>query len=257
MNFLTEPAITRAANILLERRTSGTTGSLLPQACRPGGLDDAFAIQAALSARIGARIAGWKCGLPEAGRLVAAPIYASEIHRAGPCLIWPHAGRARIEPELAFMLGQDLPPRATPYTAAEVDAAISHTHLALELIASRYDDPDAADFADKLADGLLNQGLYLGPEVDAGTAQAATTLALQIRVTGEADIALDGRHPAGQPRAPLYWLAEFLRSTGQGLQAGQVVITGSYAGCLAMPMAQDITLSFGQLGSLSTRFIAR
>lgn len=250
-------ALTRAAHLLLARRTLGLTGALLPATCRPVTIEDAFAIQAAVSAQIGQRIIGWKCGMPEGDRRVAAPIYDDGLQQGSTCPIWARDGRARIEPELAFILRHDLPPRAAPYTQAEVNAAIGATHLALELIGSRYDDPDSAAFTDHLADGLLNQGLFIGPEVDGALAQAAAQFTLQIYGTTEATITLEGRHPNLSPRAPLYWLVEFLRSTGQGLQAGQAVITGSYAGCIALPLAQDLTLRYGDLGTLSTRFFAR
>lgn len=257
MPSLDQSALTRAAHILLARRAKGLTGALLPATCRPVTIADAFAIQTAVSAQIGQRIDGWKCGMPDAARRVAAPIYADDVHRGDACPVWVRDGHARIEPELAFVLRHDLPPRAAPYTEAEVDAAIGATHLALELIGSRYDDPDSAAFTDHLADGLLNQGLFIGPAVDGALAQAATHFTLQIHSTTDADITFEGRHPNASPRAPLYWLAEFLRSTGQGLQAGQAIITGSYAGCIALPLAQELTLRYGELGTLSTRFIAR
>ncbi len=254
---LDPPALTHAAHLLLARRAQGLTGALLPATCRPVTLEDAFAIQAAVSALGGQRTVGWKCGMPEADRRVAAPIYADGLQQGSTCPIWARDDRAMIEPELAFILRHDLPPRAAPYTQADVDAAIGTTHLALELIGSRYDDPDSAAFTDHLADGLLNQGLFIGPEVDGALAQAAAQFTLQIHGTTEATITLKGRHPNLSPRAPLYWLAEFLRSTGQGLQAGQAIITGSYAGCIALPLAQELTLRYGDLGTLSTSFIAR
>jgi 2-keto-4-pentenoate hydratase len=66
-----------------------------------------------------------------------------------------------------------------------------------------------------------------------------------------------GVHPAGNPRAPLYWLVEFLRNRGQGLRAGQAIITGSYAGSPDVPLHEDISVSFGQLGELHVRFISK
>ena len=41
-----------------------------------------------------------------------APIYAPTIFASSPCPILPIAGKARIEPEIAFFMGRDLPPRA-------------------------------------------------------------------------------------------------------------------------------------------------
>lgn len=249
-----------AATILVARRRSGEQGPRLPESCRPADLDAALAIQAAVTAQLGDRIAAWKCGLPAAGRVVLAPIYASTIHTidtSARCALWVRAGQARVEPELAFILGRDLPVRESPYTPAEVDAAIAHTHLALELIDSRYSDAAIASFAENLADGLVNQGLLIGPEVDAAAARAASVMPLRITgATGEVT-QLEGQHPNTDPRAPLYWLAEFLRSTGRELQAGQAVITGSYAGCIELPPEQEIAIQYGDLGTLTVRLIQK
>ncbi len=250
-------AAVTAASILSARRSSGEQGPRLPASCRPADLDAALAIQAAVTAQLGDRIAAWKCGLPAADRVVLAPIYAGTVHsdNNAPCALWVRAGQARVEPELAFILGRDLPVRDTPYTPAEIDAAVARTHLALELIDSRYSDAADASFAENLADGLLNQGLFIGPQVDAGQARAASAMPLRITVASGETSELAGQHPNGDPRAPLYWLAEYLRSTGRGLQAGQAVITGSYAGCIELPLEQEIAIQYGELGTLTVRFM--
>ena len=245
-----------AARILSARRRSGEQGARLPNDCRPQSLDEAFDIQAAVTQQLLARIGAWKCALPLDGRLTAAPIYASTVHTAGACAVCAHDGQVRVEPELAFILGRDLPVRALPYTPEEVDDAVARTHLALELIDSRYSPPEAAQasFAEKLADGLVNQGLFLGPQVDAGQASAATELAIRVRTASGVENLHAGRHPNGLPRSPLHWLVEFLRSRGQGLHAGQAVITGSYAGSFTLPLNEDIAIQFGDLGALSVHF---
>ncbi len=255
-----DPVASAAAAILVARRRSGEQGPRLPMACRSYGIDSALAIQAAVGAQLGARVAGWKCGLPAAGNWVLAPIYAGTVHSIDTsehCLVQARSGQARVEPELAFILGRDLPVRAKPYSPAEVDAAIARTHLALELIGSRYSDPQEASFAENLADGLLNSGLFIGPEVDAVQARAGSAMAITITVASGGQTRLDGRHPSGDPRAPLYWLAEFLRGKGLGLQAGQAVITGSYAGSFDLPTGEDIAIQYGELGTLTVHFIRK
>ena len=250
----TDQITVNAATILAARRRSGLQGPRLPESCRPSTVASGLAIQAAVSAQLGAGIVAWKCGLPAADRLVLAPIYAGTVHTSSPCVAWGRGGQLRVEPELAFILARDLLPRDAPYTPVEVDAAIARTHLALELIDSRYSDVDGAGFAENLADGLLNQGLFIGPQVDAGQARAASTMRIRVTpATGESK-QLEGRHPAGAPRTPLYWLAEYLRSTGQGLQAGQAVITGSYAGSFDLPPDQEIAIQYGELGTLTVQF---
>lgn len=250
-------SIVSAATILSTRRRNGEQGARLPEWCRPLDIDTALAIQAAVTTQLGERIGAWKCGMPAEGRVVAAPIYAGTVHFGSPCAAWAHAAQVRVEPELAFILGQDLPAREAPYTPADVDAAIAGTHLALELIDSRYSEPAGAGFAENLADGLLNQGLFIGPQVDSEKARTAGTMAIRVRFETARETLLDGRHPNADPRAPLYWLAEFLRGRGTGLHAGQAVITGSYAGSFDVPIEQEIAIRYGSLGDLAVRFSQR
>jgi 2-keto-4-pentenoate hydratase len=248
------PRAATAAAILVSRRRSGQQGSRLPEGCRPAGIEAALAIQATVTAQLGDSVAGWKCGLPAADRVVLAPIYASTVQRGPLCAVRVRKGRVRVEPELAFVLGRDLPVREMPYTQAKVDAAVAHTHLALELIDSRYQDGEEISFAEQLADGLVNQGLFIGPKVDSEAASTASELAIRITQAGGEASTLDGKHPGINPRAPLYWLVEFLRSQGESLQAGQAVITGSYAGSIDLPVEEDIAIQFGNLGMLVVRF---
>lgn len=254
---LDAPHIAAAAAILAERRLQGLAGPCLPADLRPHTLDEAMAIQQAIMPLMGQPVAGWKCGTPGPDKLVVAPIYADTVHRTSPCPAWAHDGEVRVEPELAFVLGLDLPVRDEPYAPHEVDAAIARTHLALELIDSRYSDPSTLSFADKLADGLVNQGLFIGPEVDADQAAATRTMPIDICVSGMTIQARAGQHPDPLPRLPLYWLAEYLRSEGLGLQAGQVVITGSYAGTFPLPVDRAVSMRFGDLGELAVQFLAR
>ena len=58
----------------------------------------------------------------------------------------------------------------------------------------------------------------------------------------------DGRHGDGHPLRPLVWLANFLAARGEGLRAGQVVTTGSYAGAIEVPLDELLTVTFGDLG---------
>lgn len=246
-----------AASILATRRRNAEQGDRLPESCRPLDIDSALAIQSSITEQLGIPVRAWKCGTPSEGRIVAAPIYTVTAQGSKDCFANVRAGHVRVEPELAFILGRDLPARDTAYTAADVDAAIAETRLALELIDSRYSDPASVSFAENLADGLLNQGLFIGMAVDGQKAGKAGTMPIRVTLESGHETLLDGRHPNADPRAPLYWLAEFLRSKGTGLQAGQAVITGSYAGSFDLPVGQEVTIRYGDLGELTVRFSSR
>lgn len=252
-----------AAAILVERRQTGAQGDRLPESCRPTTLEESLAVQTAVSERwcelMDDSIGGWKCLLPPEGKVIIGPIYTRTIDSVAPVALWPKPGEdkiARIEPELAFFFGQDLPAREQPYTAAEVDAAISRTHLALELINSRYADPSQCTFPEMLADGLVNQGLFIGPQVDSELARNASEFTLNVTQNAELS-SHHAKHPNGNPRAPLYWLAEFLRSQGQGIVAGQAVITGSFAGVLEVSINTEIALEYVGLGTMEVSFTAK
>jgi 2-keto-4-pentenoate hydratase len=254
---LSTRAVTDAAIELARRRRAGLHGPRLPDACRPADLADALAIQREVSTHMGDAVGGFKCGTPTDDRVVVAPIYSGTISTAAPCPVWAQNGQVRVEPELAFVLGQELPAREQVYSHAEIESAIDKVHLALELIDSRYDDQAELTFADRLADGLVNQGLWLGPEVPWQQAYQAQAFSVEWSVGDGAVTTLTGRHPNDNPLLPLYWLVEHLRATGQGLKAGQVVITGSYAGTFPCPVDQDLNFAYGDLGRFKVRFHAR
>jgi 2-keto-4-pentenoate hydratase len=56
--------------------------------------------------------------------------------------------------------------------------------------------------------------------------------------------------------SPLVWLANLLRERGEGLERGQVVITGSYAGVLEVPSDARLRIEFGELGSIAVQLLA-
>ena len=177
----------QAAAILVERRIMGIQAERLPEVCRPHDIEQALAIQSAVAERwcevMDDSIGGWKCLQPPADdKVIVGSIYTRTIDSVPPVSLWTkmteQGERARIEPELAFFFGKDLPARAEPYTPEEVDAAIARTHMALELINSRYADPASCEFPEMLADGLVNQGLFIGPQVDSEQARGASSFTI-------------------------------------------------------------------------------
>ena len=138
-------AIKAAAQYLTELRHTGRFGARLPEASRPVTLDDALKIQDRMVRVYGQEVGGFKCSVPTPERTVIAPIFAPTIASAGPYFVraaTPQAGdTARIEPEIAFVLGRNLPPRETLYSETEVRDAVKEVRLVLEVLGCRYLDP--------------------------------------------------------------------------------------------------------------------
>jgi len=251
------PAQEAAAQYLVAARRRRTPGPRLPEDLRPADVEAGLAIQARVAGLLGHAIGGWKCSVPTEARPVAmAPIFASAIHRASPCPLLPTDGHARIEPEIAFVMGRDLPKRDTPYAEDEVRAAIREVRFVLELIGTRYADPAAVTFPELLADGIANEGLFVGPEVPGGLDNALAGFPLVVKSGGTTLVTRDGKHPDGHPFKPLYWLANHLAEKRDfPLRAGDIVTTGSYCGVLDMPYDTPLAFAYGDIGTLDVTFV--
>lgn len=270
--------IQASAIFLGDRQQAGACGARLPEEMQPKTCWQAWDIQQATSEYLrlttGATIAGWKCGLPSADKIIIAPIYSDSVfyYRDRPsCRIFPRqlkaAGPAElsrpvaaIEPEFAFVFRQSLMDQPDAYTPEEIDRAVD-CHMALELIADRFLEPHNATYPELLADRLFNQGLFLGPRVPASTASLNLHLSY---ATSHADTSCAdthqtyaGAHANGEPKAPLYWLVNFLRTQGIVLSAGQIVITGSLAGVWEVPLATPIHIAYENCGEFTLDFTPR
>jgi 2-keto-4-pentenoate hydratase len=245
------PSFEAAAQYLVAARRARRPGDRLSESNRPHDCESALAIQHRVSELLAETIGGWKAAIPAQDKISIGPIYASDIYTTSPCPVRPSKGSARIEPEIAFVLGQDLGPRATPYTESEIRGAISETRLTLEVLGGRYADPENVPFPEKLADAMNNQALFVGPVVPNALDQKLD--AFPVTVDGPAGLHMTraGVHPSGHPLAPLYWLANFLAGRGEGLKAGQIVTAGSYCGVLELPVGAPLRIGFDGLGILS------
>jgi 2-keto-4-pentenoate hydratase len=238
-----------AATELARRRREGRRGPRLDPSIRPITLTEAFAVQHRVAARLGT-IGGWKCAMPSADRMNAAPLFTSTIFRGAHATVHARGAMAQIEPEIAFVFSRDLAPRSKPYDEAEVLGAVGEAHLVLEILGNRYDDPASVSYPELLADGMNNEGLIVGPVVENPATRALD--AFQVNISGVDGFHLEraGRHPDGHPTKPAVWLANFLRERGERLRAGQIVTTGSYAGALDVPLATPLKVTFGTLGEM-------
>ena len=262
--------IKSAAKELTELRHTGRFTPRLPEGTRPQTFEDALKVQER-TMRILGEVGGWKCSVPTGERKVAmAPIFASSIATsaakgADTYTVMPAApdasGIARVEPEIAFMLGRDLPPREEPYTEAEIRGAIGETHLVLEVLASRYNDSKAVTFIEQLADCISNQGLVIGPvvthDIDVHVKDIPLTFERLDTTPATVIRTHPGKHPDGHPLLPFYWLVNFQSSRGIGMKAGQIVTTGSYAGAVDVPLDAPIRVKFGDLGEMNVTFTAK
>jgi 2-keto-4-pentenoate hydratase len=252
---------TQAAHLLLAVRRGAPRIAALPAALAPQTLAAAYAIQLALLEEMQSDIAGWKaslfgtddgaCAPLAANAVVDAPAYTQVLRP--PLLDPPPYG---IEAEVAFRLGRDLPPLAkgARYDREAVCAAVASAHPVIEVVASRYIDPEAVSHLERVADQLINSLLVVGPSYPDWQSLSLKDLPLEVRVQGHPVFQGRGGHPQGDPIIPLVWLANHLTIHGRGLRAGELVTTGSCCGVQWVAPEQSATAHFVGLGSAVVTF---
>jgi 2-keto-4-pentenoate hydratase len=246
---------------------SGEPLDALPQGHRPVTRAQGYEAQARLAMVAAMEVAGWKIaatsaigqkhinvGGPLAGRVLSGTVLA-------PGAQVPTAGnRMRVaEPEMAFVMARELPPRQQHYSQAEVMAAVGALHPSIEIPNSRFARFTEAGEAQLLADNACAHQFILGPAAP----QDWRSLDLsQYPVRGQVTHA-DGRQwermgsgaaVLGDPRTALTWLVNELRALGLSLQAGQFVTTGTCMAPLEMKEGDTIRADFGALGQVEMRF---
>lgn len=118
----------QAATELLSRRVAGTKAPRLATEQRPTNIEQALQVQAEMIAQRTDVVTGWKCLQPLAeDKFVVAPIFADSIQKGESCELFKDNGKARVEPEIAFILGKDLPAKA------EVTQKLKSTKLSVQL----------------------------------------------------------------------------------------------------------------------------
>ena len=252
----TDPAIQRAAEILVAARRRREPLDGLPDAARPRDLAAGFAIQDAVMALLGERAGGWKVATPPDGPATCAPMFASLI-RPSPCAIpaaeVPLLG---VEGEIALRIGKDLPPRATPYSRDEVVAAIDGACAAIEIVHSRYRNFLKMSPEDKLADNVGNGAFTYAAPVADWRGLDLSTLRVRFELGGKTLVDKVGGCPSIDPVVAVVWLANHLTGRCGGLKAGQIVTTGS---CIGMPFAKpgDTAIArFDHIGTAQVTFTA-
>ncbi len=236
----------------------------MPPAALPGplgrlDLEAAYAVQDAVVAALGSRPAGYKVAAtskiaqehlgidgPLTGRLLADRIYRSPASLP--------AAEHRffvVEPEYAFTLGRDLPPRDEGYQEAEIAAAVASLHPVFEIVSSAYGDAwREAGPAALIADNAVHTAMVLGPAVTDWQELDFDKHPVRLSVNGKLHSLGEGARALGGPLKTLLWLSRNLASRGRGLAAGDVVTTGVVTDIAYLGQGERAEADFGELGTV-------
>jgi len=252
MNPINDAAAS-ASRVLVRAR--GDSTRVLPSLVRPGSRSEAYAIQDATLAAIGA-IGGWKVGARAAGlEPTCAPLPAIGLLPDGAQLRGPQWRLRGIELEVGFALGADLPARDAAYTFSDLAAAIESVLPVIEVVETRFTDWLGAGADSQLADLLSHGALVLGQRRPFAPAWLDLThTAAELRFDDQVVARTVGGHPCKDVGRLLVWLANHCSARGVGLAAGQVITTGSCTGMLFASSGAVVRAEVGGLPPLGLSF---
>ena len=260
--MLDKNQIAAASRVLHDHWRAGTKLANLEAALRPHDRAEAYAVQAAIETYSNDSLFGWKIAAtseagqkhinvegPMAGRILRETVIAD----GGTASMAGNAMRV-VEPEFAFRMKADLPPRSAPYTMQEVVDAVATLHPAIEIPDSRFSDFTSAGAAQIIADNACAHLFVLGAAttsnwraLDLVEEKPVVTLRGQ-QFTGH------GKNVLGGPLIALTWLANELRQLGLTLRADEVVTTGTCHPPLPIASGDIFAVDFGVLGKVSVGF---
>jgi 2-keto-4-pentenoate hydratase len=260
--MLDKDQIAAASRTLQDHWRAGTKLNALDHSMRPRDRIEGYAIQAELAHPSREKLFGWKiAATSEAGQKhinVAGPM-AGRILRetviADGGMASMHGNEMRVaEPEFAFRMARDLPPRAAAYSVQELLDAVGALHPAIEIPDSRFADFVSAGEAQLIADNACAHLFVLGPATSADwRARDLVEERPVITLRGKQFIG-HGKNVLGDPRVALAWLANELRELGVTLRAGEVVTTGTCHPPLPIQAGDHVAADFGVLGKVSVGF---
>jgi 2-keto-4-pentenoate hydratase len=260
--MMTEAQIEEAIELLIAARGDHRRLDAFPPSCRPETFEDGHAVQEAFVKAWSVPVAGYKigCTSAEAQKLLGSPgpfpgrVFAPVLLRSPAKVAAKAFHRLGIEPEFAFTLGRDLPPRAARYARDEAAAAVAAVHGAIEIVDSRWTDWIKAGVASIVADNGANGGLVLGPALadwrKLDLAKAKAVLRFDDKPVAEGT----GAAVLGDPLEALTWLANHLSARGYGLKSGDAVTTGTVASIHFAAPGMHVTADFGEIGKVDLRF---
>jgi 2-oxo-hept-3-ene-1,7-dioate hydratase len=266
--MLKEPEIEEAA-AALDNAERGRRQIGLLSLQHPGmTMDDAYAIQAAWMRRKiadGRRTVGWKIGLtskamqsalnidiPDSGVLLDDMVFADGATIPADRFIQP-----RIEAEIAFVMKAPL--KGPGVTVFDVLNATDYVTPALEILDTRITRVDAKsgtarNVLDTISDNAANAGIVTGgramrpDQIDMRWMGAIVSRNAEVEETGL------GAGVLNHPARGIAWLANRLALYGDGIEAGQVVLAGSFIRPVEARHGDTIVADFGAHGSVSVYF---
>ncbi len=226
-------------------------------------VEDSYAIQGVWRDRMiasGRTLVGRKIGLTSKAMQQATGItepdygvmFDDTVYRSGDSIPVDHFSNVRIEVELAFVLKEPLEGpdatledalRATDYVVPALEVLNSHIEL------------EGRTIVDTISDNAAYGAMVLGDtrkrvdEIDLRWVPGVLFKNGEVEETGVAAGVL------GHPATGVAWLANKFHQHGARLEAGEIILAGSFTRPMWVSRGDEVLCDYGPMGTISCRFI--
>lgn len=226
-------------------------------------VEDSYAIQGVWRDRAvaeGRRIAGRKIGLTSKAMQAATGItepdygvmFADTVYENGAVIEHGIFSNVRIEVELAFVLKDSL--EGPNCSLFDVLRATEYVTPALEILNSHL-EMEGRTIVDTISDNAAYGGMVLGgnpmrpDEIDLRWVSALLYKNETIEETGVAAGVLN------HPGMGVAWLANKFHQHGARLEAGEIILAGSFTRPMWVGKGDTVLCDYGRMGTISCRFV--
>jgi 2-keto-4-pentenoate hydratase len=256
-----KPGIDKAIQLLLRAERDHTPVPPVRHVLGEDDIDAAYEVQRRIietRVEAGRRIVGRKIGLtseavqrqlgvdrPDFGVLLDDMVYGDRADVPLDRFLQP-----RVEGEVAFVLGADLPENAT---VVEVLRATDFVLPALEIVDSRVAGWDIR-ITDTVADNASSGALVLGTRPRKLSEADLSGLGLVLEHGGEPVSTGVGGACLGSPAVAVAWLAGEVARRGAPLRAGEVVLAGAWGPMVPVTGPGSYLARFEDIGEVRVNF---
>jgi len=252
--------------IAAELAEAGRTHSVIPRITArypEATIEDSYAIQGVWrdqGVAAGRRLVGRKIGLTSKAMQEATGItepdygvmFDDTVYASGDDIPVDHFSNVRVEVELAFVLKEPL--EGPDCTLEDALAAIDYAVPALEVLNSHI-ELEGRTIIDTIADNAAYGAMVLGDvhrrpdEIDLRWVPGLLYRNGEIIETGVAAGVLD--HPV----SGVAWLANKFHQHGARLEAGEIILAGSFTRPMWVARGDEVLCDYGPMGVISCRFV--
>ena len=212
-----------------------------------------YAVQRVQRATAGP-LTGWKLGVTSRAKQAQVGVHEPirgfltaelALDIGEPLLTGEHI-QPRTEPEIVFVMGADV--SGSRVTASDVLAATSGVAVGIEVLDSRYRDYRFT-MPDVVADNASAGRYVVGAPVPVRDIDLRL-VGVVLEHRGEVVATASGAASLGHPAAAVAWLVRSLASAGEGLRAGDIVLSGGLTAAVPVVPGDVVVVTIDRIGCL-------